>query len=121
MRLIENRKFLVWSGAYIAIVVTIHLGSLHLDFPFDDAGLHSSLIANFFRALAGITAVFVTISAFLHICSSRRFVWLIPLIFTACFGAYLYGYFVASNPEYDDPADLSPAQRVHKAHHESDH
>ena len=121
MPIIENRKFLVWSGAYFVIVVAVGLGSLHLGFPFDGAGFHSSLIAKILTALAGILAVLVTTSALIHIFSNRRFVWLIPLTFTAYVGAFLYGYFVASNPEYDDPPDISPDQRVGKIHHKPDH
>lgn len=102
MPLIANRKFLNLSGAYFLVVVAIGILSFEFDLPLDGDRLRSSSIYPVFMLPAAFAVLGVMISALIHIIKHKRFGWLILIALTAYAGAYVYGYSVASNPDFDD-------------------
>ena len=100
MPLIANRKLLNWTGAYFVAFAMVAVCSFHYGVPFDAETLRASPFYYVFAIPAFLIVMGVTISALIHIFEHRRFGWLIPIVFTAYLGAFLYGYAVASNPKF---------------------
>jgi len=85
---------------YFVAFLSVAWPSFKYDFPFNSEGLLESPFYMIFAFPAALLAFVVTVSALIHILKYRRFGWLVPIIIFYCLAAYIYGYSVASNPEF---------------------
>ncbi len=100
MPIIENRRFLIISGAYVLLVFSIALASVEADTPVLDELARESLVYKAFGVAIGLPAAialsWVTFSALGHTLRSRNYGWLAMIVLFAYAGAYAYGFYVTA-------------------------
>jgi len=99
LALIENRRFLIWSGIYFLVVAALGYLVVLAEFPAPrDVFVKSPVF--FVVVLPACLLVFgATLSALIHVFEHKNYRWLLPILILAYVGAYLYGFLVASDPK----------------------
>ena len=89
--MIENRRYLIWSGAYFLAVVVFGYSVILLGYPISEEVMRDSTVAFVATALAGLFALLTTLSALGHMISHKNYGWLVLTFFLVFVSAYLYG------------------------------
>ncbi len=97
MALIENRRFLIWSGTYFLIVAALGYLVVFAEFPVPRDVFAESAAAVVITLPAALLVLGATLSALIHVFEHKNYRWLFPILILAYVGAYLYGFLVASN------------------------
>jgi hypothetical protein len=97
-KLIENRRYLIWSGTYFLAVVVFGYSVVLLGFPVSEEVMRESALGLIATTLAGLIAISTTLSALAHMITHKNYGWLVPTLFLVFVSAYLYGFFVATRP-----------------------
>ena len=99
--MIENRRYLVWSGIYFLAVVALAYSVTFLDFPVSEADMRESLFFRVILASAGVFGVLTTFSGLVHMITHKNYSWLVSTLFFVFVSAYLYGLLVVTKPNKD--------------------
>ena len=94
--MIENRRFLVWSGVYFLVVVALFYSVVLFDFPIPRELAIDSPLFQIVVIPACLLAIFTTFSAMKHMIVHKNYGWLISTFFLVYFSAYLSGFLVAA-------------------------
>jgi len=89
--LIENRRYLIWSGTYFLAVVAFGYSVTLFGFPISEEVMRESTLAFIATALAGLFALLTTFSALGHMISHKNYHWLVLTFVLVFVSAYLYG------------------------------
>ena len=96
---IENRRYLIWSGTYFLTVVVFGYSVILLGFPVSEEVMRDSTLVFIATLLAGLVAIFTTISAVGHMIAHKHYGWFVFTLFLVFVSAYLYGFLVVTRPK----------------------
>lgn len=100
--MIEDRRFLVWSGLFIALVMALGYSILEWSFPL----AATDTVRRLFGFVLGVPCTLIASAVFIDglrkVFESRDYAWLWAFVFLAFGGAYLYGFLVASRDNDDE-------------------
>ena len=99
MALIENRRFLIWSGTYFLVVAVLGYLVVFAEFPVPRDVFVDSPVSLILTLPAALLVLAATLSALMHVFEYKNYRWLFPIIILAYVGAYLYGFLVASESQ----------------------
>ena len=100
--MIENRRYLIWSGTFFLAVVALAYSVTFLDFPVSEAYMRDSLFFRVALASAGIFGILTTISGLAHMITHRSYGWFVSTLFLVFVSAYLYGLLVVTKPNANE-------------------
>jgi hypothetical protein len=95
---IEDRRYLIWSGTYFLAVVALAYSVTYLDFPVSETNMRDSLFFRVALASAGIFGIVTTLSGLVHMFTHRNCGWFVFTLFLVFVSAYLYGLLVVTKP-----------------------
>ena len=96
--MIENRRYLIWSGTYFLAVVALAYSVTFLDFPVSETYMRDSLFFQVALASAGIFGILTTFSGLVHMITHKNYGWFVSTLFLVFVSAYLYGLLVVTKP-----------------------
>ena len=96
--MIENRRYLIWSGIYFLVVVALAYSVTLLGFPVSEAEMRESLFFRVTLGSAGVFGVLTTFSGLVHMITHKNYGWFVSTLFLVFVSAYLYGLLVATKP-----------------------
>jgi len=95
---IENRRYLIWSGAYFLAVVVLAYSVTLLGFPVSEAEMRESLFFGVALGLAGVFGILTTLSGLVHMSTHKNYGWFVATLVLVFVSAYLYGLLVVTKP-----------------------
>ena len=99
--MIEDRRFLVWSGVYFLVVVALGYSIVLFDIPTTREAANDSPLYLIVVLPACVLAIYTTFSAMWHMIVHKNYGWLIVTFVLVYVSAYLYGFFVATKHDTD--------------------